>query len=263
MSLTSPVSYSNVVDAFAPLDLILYRGVGFVSDTIRFLEQEELKNGEFSHSGILVNSDLLPHVKELQPGNWYVLESTFSATKGLLEKYSTGLPNVLTGRGKFGVQIVNFAQEVPAYEKNEGAAVAWCQLINNPWKRRFAESDTDYAIRKREIIEDIWEVFQKYGARSYDWNCLDLCAALYPCLRPARNSFREVLVGDTKILSSVDLHIDPTGWLFCSELVALVYRDLDILPPSINPLNWVPVNFLGAGKSGIKNLVETPIYLKS
>lgn len=256
------LSYADVVSQFTPLDLILFRGADFVSDTIRFLEKEELKNGQFSHSAVLVNSEILPRVPQLIPGSFYTLESTFSATSGILEKFTDGVPNALTGKGKFGVQIRDFEDVVTGYLKSSGAAVAWCPLLNNPWKRRPNETDAAYADRKQEIIQDTWDVFMEYGARTYDPNCLDLGAALFPCLRPARKAFRTVLAGDEKILSSVDIKIDPTGWVFCSELVALVYHELNIIPASIKPENVTPVDFLGAGNNGIPDIVATPVTLQ-
>lgn len=254
------LTYADAAKNFQPLDLILFRGSDFVSDTIRLFEAAELKNGQFSHSGVLVNSEILPSVPQLTPGRWYVWESTASATSGILEKFTTDVPNALTGKGKFGVQIRDFEEVVSAYLQSSGAAVAWCPLKSNPWTRLPNENDVVYADRKAELIQDVRDVFVEYGTRTYDANCLDLFASLLPCLRKPRDKFRAFLVGERKILSSVDLKLDPLGWIFCSQLVTLIYQEVGVISGSINPLNVVPVDFLG--NAGIPRLPERIVYLQ-
>jgi hypothetical protein len=256
------LSYADASKNFQPLDLILFRGADFVSDTIRLFEDAVLKTGQFSHSGVLINSDILPSVPQLEPGRWYVWESTASATSGIMEKFTTPVPNALTGKGKFGVQIRDFEDVVTAYLQSSGAAVAWCPLQSNPWTRQPNETDVSYANRQKDLIQDIRDVFVEYGTRTYDANCLDLCASLFPCIRKSRDEFRTVLVNEHKIFSSVDLNIDPAGWVFCSELVTLIYQEVGVISSSINPLNVVPVDFLGAGNNGVPNLTQRIVYLQ-
>jgi hypothetical protein len=256
------LSYAEAAKNFQPLDLILFRGADFVSDTIRLFEDAVLKNGQFSHSGVLINSDILPNVPQLVPGRWYVWESTASATSGLLEKFTTPVPNALTGKGKFGVQIRDFEAVVSAYLQSSGAAVAWCPLQSNPWTRLPNETDATYVNRQKELIRDIRDIFDEYGTQTYDVNCLDLGASLFSCLRKPRDEFRTFLVGEEKIFSSVDLNIDPTGWVFCSELVALIYQEVGVISGSINSANVVPVDFVGAGNNGVPNLTQRIVYVQ-
>lgn len=255
------ISYRQVAAQLSPLDLILFKGADFVSKTIRFLEQEELKDGDFSHSGVLVNSEILPGIKQLIPGRWYVWESTMSATSGFFKQFADGVPNSLTGKGKLGVQIRDFEEVVDAYLKSPDTAVAWCKLKSNPWLPRPNETVTVYASRKQELIDDIQDIYQEYGNRTYDLNCLDLLGSLFPCCRKPRDALRTILVEERTIFSSLDLNVDPTGWLFCSQLVAIIYQDLGLIDSSKNPLNVVPVDFLGVDSNGIPKIVENPVYI--
>jgi len=259
--MANTITYSKLIEKIAPLDLILFKGGDLVSDTIRFLEKEELKNGDFSHCGLIVNSELLPTVPQLIPGKWYVWESTMSATSGLMSHFSDNVPNVETGKGKFGVQIRDFEDVIPSYLKTKGTAIAWCQLKDNPWKQKPDENILTYYWRKKKLIKKACNTHKRYGNRMYDVNFLSLFAALFPCLRKARDEFNEIFIDGHKILSSIDINIDPAGWLFCSELVALVYQRLGIIGKQFNPADVVPVDFLGYDKDGLPKLVYDPVYI--
>ena len=48
--------------------------------------------------------------------------------------------------------------------------------------------------------------------------------------------------------------------MFCSEMVAEVYKQLNILS-NIDSETIAPVEFLGYGDNGIKNLVKNPVII--
>lgn len=52
-----------------------------------------------------------------------------------------------------------------------------------------------------------------------------------------------------------------SGWLFCSELVALVYQCLKLIPDTFDPQDVIPVDFLGTDADGLPAMVGTPIYV--
>jgi hypothetical protein len=53
-------------------------------------------------------------------------------------------------------------------------------------------------------------------------------------------------------------------WLFCSELVCIVYRRLDILNNDINVQNYLPVDFVQPGaENEVYSIMQLPpIFLK-
>ena len=62
--------------------------------------------------------------------------------------------------------------------------------------------------------------------------------------------------------------LDTGKWLFCSELVAMIYKKLGLFPPNVEPKNVVPMDFIGydvdlpAG-GGIPVIVEKLIYVRT
>lgn len=254
------ISYEKLKNKLTPLDLLLFKGTDCVSDTIRFCEEEELKDGLFSHCGLVVNSEILPNVKQLVKGKWYVWESTLSATHGILRDFTDGVPSI-TGQGKFGVQIRDLEAVVNAYLKTPNTKIAWCKLITNPWNKKDKEGYFAYYNRKKKLIETVTDTHLIYGNRTYDCNVFDLLGALFPIFRIPRDIFDELLVCDEKILTSIDINIDPTGWLFCSELVTIVYQRIKLIDLTVNPHNIVPVDFILINDSPVPKLVEMPIYV--
>lgn len=258
--MTTPQSYLALVKQFTPLDLILFKGSDYVSDAICIVEQKILGDGEFSHCGILVNSDLLPTVPQLIPGRWYIWESTMSATSGILSDFTDGQPNVETGKGKFGVQIRDLEQVVTAYTKN-GGKVAWAKLLNNPW------GGVGRLVSHNNLVKTVCDVNKIYGTRTYDVNCLDLFGTVFPCMRKPRDLFDSMLYDGHLVLTSFHLEAntpnDPgiTGWQFCSELVARVYEAIGLISPNLDPRDFAPVDFLGVSPKLTACLVVTPVYI--
>lgn len=103
--------WDDLVKLITPLDLVLFAGKDIVSSTIRNLQDKKLTIGNFSHVGVIVSSFVLPHVKELQAGEWYVWESTSSLR---LPGFENEVPDIF-GKHKLGVQIRNLKQVLEVY----------------------------------------------------------------------------------------------------------------------------------------------------
>lgn len=116
--------WDDLVKLITPLDLVLFAGKDLVSSTIRNLQDKKLTIGNFSHVGVIVSSFVLPHIKELQPGEWYVWESTSSLR---LPGFENEVPDIF-GKHKLGVQIRNLKQVLDVY--NGDIYVA--KVKNNP-----------------------------------------------------------------------------------------------------------------------------------
>jgi len=257
-SIRSCRCYWEVAPLMSPFDLLLFRGTDFVSGAIRVLSRATTGNGDFSHVGIVVCSELFPHIPELKPGRWYIWESTFAArSESRLARFSDGVESV-SGRS-FGVQIRDLEDVVNSYTSN-GGRVAWASLKNNPW------GDSSKRPRLTRLAT---QLHRSLGHRRYDFNFLTLLAAIFPFLRKPRDKVRKIINGGETILVSAGLRAEsggsrgfPNDWLFCSELVAIIYQHLNIIPESFNPSEVIPVDFLGVDADGLPRLVQEPILLR-
>jgi hypothetical protein len=128
------VPWDEVRKFITPLDLVFFSGNDFVSSTICELQRQKLEIGLFSHVGIIVNSFVLPHVKELQPNELYVWESTSSLR---LPGFQNEAPDVF-GNHRIGVQIRNLKQVFESY--NGGLYIG--KLKNNPLYINYTEQNT-------------------------------------------------------------------------------------------------------------------------
>jgi hypothetical protein len=249
----TPLPYSQLQPKIQPLDLILFQGADFVSQAIRKVELKTRGDGDFSHVGLVVTSDILPDVKELVPGRLYVWESTFSGQIGSI--YKDSVLNAETGKGTFGVQIRDLEEVITAYEATPNAKVAWGHLQKNPWR---------LASTKQSLIETMRGLHAKFSQRVFDAQVMDCCAAAFPCFRPARNLFQKIEIQGHTILTSLKFIkkgnslLNPASWLFCSELVASIYQGFGILPVEKDPRDFTPVDFI-AGKSPV---IDSILYIK-
>jgi len=116
--------WDDLVKLITPLDLVLFAGKDVVSSTIRKLQNKKLQVGNFSHVGIIVSSFVLPHIKELEHGQWYVWESTSSLR---LPGFENEVPDIF-GKHKLGVQIRNLKKVLDVYNGD----IYIGKLKNNP-----------------------------------------------------------------------------------------------------------------------------------
>jgi hypothetical protein len=106
----------------------------------------------------------------------------------------------------------------------------------------------------KEIVNKMNMIYKIYGNRMYNASLLDLFSALYPVLRPLRGLKYKVIKGLGKIFrKSKKLKEDK---LFCSQFVAIIYRELGLIDSKIDVKNFVPVDFLGMDEDGQKNIVS-------
>jgi hypothetical protein len=286
-------SYESLETKFTPLDLIFFKGGDWPSKFIQYLEEKIVGDGMFSHVGILVSKDLLPGVKGLEEGEWYVWESTMSIYIPYFQE--DDVVNIETGKGKLGVQIRKLKDVVASYTKLESPAgdshspessplsgpsssdpsvkeetfVAWAPLKDNPWKNPLLRSF---------IIDKIAEVHRDTKDLSYEKNMFELGGSILSLLRPLIKLLKKIKPSRRKSktkeklprhkkssgrkkskrasLDSLGSH-DVDDSYFCSELVAYIYKELGILAATITPEWVVPMDFLGYDRDGeIPNCVE-------
>jgi len=261
-------SYDEIYNKIKPFDLIAFRGGDIISDIISNIEFHQVDVGTFSHVGMAVTSDILPFYiadgekKYLDPDKIYLFESTISYNI----PYVDGAPDITTGRGKLGVQLRDLQEVIPRYITNETTRVAWCKLIHNPLDRIDDESDDSHNARRSIIATRFQEFFSQYQGRMYEMSFIGLFSSIFPSLRGLRK-IRDFLC--TKLYSFLNYcgitknnSLGPAGWQFCSELVAAVYKDFDIIPDSFEPKDVVPVDFFGCDEDGLPVVVESPVFIK-
>lgn len=237
--------YAAYAERIKPLDLALFKGGDSVSGLIQFLEKRKLNKtssagydvgpGAFSHVGIIVTSEILDDDR-LDPNKLYVWESTMSGS------LSDGVCNI-EDESFLGVQLRDFDKVLVAYDEDPDSRIAIAHLGDTTFNRGSTR------LRKR-----FTNLFTKYDGTRYDANFLSLGSSICPCLRPAREAVENAL--------------NTEDWLFCSELVATIYKELGLFDKSVNPKNVVPTDFLGYDadskeSGGIPVIVEEPVYVVS
>ena len=208
--------YTNMKSQMKPLDLLLFKGDCFISKLIGNMEQIDvstLKNDIFTHAGMVITSEII-NEPLLAPGELYVFESTMSGKLG-------GNVGDIYGQTILGVQIRHLDEVMASYDQPNETAIAWCPLINNPF---------DDPTQKPELHQQMTLIYQQIHDRVWDMNCWDLLSALYSFMRPCR--------------SCVDKTFHTSNWLFCSEMVALVYQKIGLFPAEVIPANVIPTDFI-------------------
>lgn len=250
-TLKEGIYYEDCLPYLKPLDLVFFKGGDYVSKLICFLEKTQMPSREiqlrqlvqdggaadiFSHVGIVVTAEILEH-PSVETGKWYIWESTMSGP------LNDGVPNIL-GQSYLGVQLRDLSEVIRAYDAKADTRVAMGCLTESVRSKLLME-------HSRSLRERFTEVFNDYDGIRYDANIISLCSSLCRCCRGARE------IGEYLL--------DTEDWLFCSELVAVVYKDLGIFPAKVNPKNVVPMDFLGCDADtshdgGVPPVIQLPTY---
>lgn len=228
---------------FKPLDLVGFRGSDIVSSIIAKIQDKMLDDERFTHVGIVVTKELMPFVEEMEEGEIYVWESTYSGPV-----FSDGSKNIEKESHFFGVQIRNLKDVVSGYTKKKSAKVALCKLSNNPW---------DKEKNRKKIIKKFESVHSEYGMSLYEINPLGLLSMIFRCLRPARDvtdsmickikSHMEDIIIISPDMERYERHIEEEdfdeAFLFCSELVSMLYKIIGLMI-EIEPSDMFPMDIV-------------------
>ena len=217
------LTYAQAKDHIKPLAIVFFSGNEAVSALIRLGEalEQALRNKSaariFSHVGVIVTSDIMPSIKNAVPGKLYIMESTASG------KFISEAMDVESGKGVLGVQIRDFEYVCAVYS----GVVAVANLAKNPFDRLPEELDHTYDERITHLRHELDTFHKDHYHRHYQVNVLRLMSALIPAFRGLR-----ILFPMSK------------KWIFCSELVALLYRSVGILHAGVTAENVVPMDFI-------------------
>lgn len=208
--------YSNIKDKLRSFDIILFKGVDLISKVIESLQKRGNKipeAGDFSHIGICLRYDILKYIYPNHPkiteNCCMIWESTMSG-KLSLDVYD------INGRTVFGTQLRDFDELIIKYDDSDSSAIAIGSLIDNPI--------THSNIEETGIL--FKTIFEKYNNKQYDANIVSLISVLFPIYRSCSRTLEYIL--------------NTEEWLFCSELVAIVFKELHIYPDNVDPKTVCP-----------------------
>lgn len=230
--------YSEYKDNIKPLDIIFFKGDEFVSNSIRFFQKRRATENTtnynidpdaFSHVGLVVTHEIL-NDHRLVPYKLYIWESTMSGSM------SDGVNNI-DGQSFFGTQLRDLDEVIKAYDKSKKARIAVGSLKN--------EIFTAFDLMNLKL--QFTALFEKYNNVQYDANLVSVASTIYRFCRCCRGCTEETL--------------NTEEWLFCSEMVALIYVKLGILPKGLNSKNVAPMDFLGFDIDKMLVVVNEPVYV--
>ena len=217
-------------------DLVLFDGGNTgASLLIKSLEKYELGEGNFSHVGIIITSKSLPF-QGLEDGKLYIFESTQSGA------LTDGVLNV-EGHPFLGSQVRDFDQVLKSYDNSADTHIAVRKLVNNPL-------DTMDINNVRIIMAYL---YGKFNHKRYQIFVAQLFEAMFPRLRIFRNKRIE------------------ERFVFCSELVAYIYKGFGLLSVECNCGDVVPQDFISKDVDAMVNTtifhevqyIRHPSYLQS
>jgi hypothetical protein len=223
-------TYEEIKETLRPFDLVFFKGSDFVSNSIRNLQKLNNTSGDFSHVGMVINSDVLSCIKNSQPNKWYIWESTMSG------QWNDGIPDIETGEGYFGTQFRSLDAVVDAYSKNPNTEIAFSSLFNNPIIKKDDESNEIYTFRIQQLKKQLQDTYEQFNHRIYDANLVNLIATIVPFCRCFRNCTRNES-------------------FFCSELVSIIYKKIGIFPWYLNEEDITPETLLSR-RFIIKNYIR-------
>jgi hypothetical protein len=203
------VAWSEIRSQVKTLDMILFRGWDWVSRGMIVVERRALgpEAAHYTHIGIVIRGSDFPKTSRFYSDTkLYVFECT--------DPKEDGVPN-FNGKHFTGVQLRDLDAIVLHYDCFEDSELAWLRMHDD--------------VRPDIDPEALERVVERYRGREFDWNPLDLFGTVYEKVRPWRNLFERT---------------HSSKKLFCSQLVALVLRDLGVIASDIEPLDVLPCDFL-------------------
>lgn len=217
-----------------PFDIVFFKGHTLFSSIINILEKhgnKVPKSGEFTHVAIIINSNVVNNDK-LLPGKLYILES-------IVGGYFAGGVKDIDGNTFSGVQIRALDEVIEMCDKPNSTTIAWGKLRSNPIDTMPIE---EAKIRMTEFCND-------YVGKTYDANPYSLLSAVFPCMRKQRNKVEEIC--GTK------------EWYFCSEIVAMALKRLDVYSQNIDEKNVLPrdIAFPELDTDPMPHIIDTLTYV--
>jgi hypothetical protein len=257
--------YAVIKDQIQDLDLIFFKGNAFVSKIITTMTRWVTGKGDWSHVGLVVSKRLLPNLKtDDPPDTLYIWESTLSSNTRHHRNDSNSQQHADTVQGMlqqaretvcaesnkpvFGVQVRRLDDVLQeCFRKN--VRIGWGKLIVSPQRKRLDETEDMYIIRLHNMKLLLNNLHDEYYHRPYEKNPFRLASSLTPCLKGCRS---DCCPGRT--------------WIFCSQLVGIIYQQLGLIDQQIDPGAITPQMLANPETShtvNIMRIIAPPIVLTS
>jgi len=201
-------------------DIIFFRGAEGVSSFISWIQKKLHGNGaqRFTHVGMIIRGEDFPFGSPFYaPDKIYVFESTQSGSLG------DGTENVHF-KSILGVQLRNLDRVAETYDAGPNSKMAWGKMRE--------EIRPPPTMKRAELL---LIMIRKYQGLRYDASFIDLTASLFKFMRGIRSVKNSIMSCGS---------CNQKNWIFCSELVANIYKDFNLLPVFVNPENVLPCDFL-------------------
>lgn len=219
---------SNLQD----FDLIFFSGDSFTSKCVKYCEIKQLNVPVgvvvYCHVGIVLTSKVLKHPK-VKDGVLYIWESCMSWG---------GVKDTIYDETFLGVQLRELEPVIEDYYRSSGMnTVIALGLLQSNFR---INAERNFNLSTFNIF------FDQYNHTIYEVEPVNLLASIFPFFRKERKEVDEIIKSDT--------------FLFCSELVALAYKQLKIYTALVNPSNVVPMDIIGydidnLNRGGISNVL--------
>ena len=265
------VPYEGIKPFIKSFDLIGFHGGDGVSNFIDKVQTKMaghvITGKVITHVGVAIRAEDFPVDHYLYKPEYeqqiYVWESTMSgplAFDGVRNidggkcqfckvcdcfGFTSCMPNVPHRFGFLGTQFRDLDNLTIRYDANPGAVLVWGRL--NEENRKKADA----------MLPSLSELMDTWNGISYNSTCccIDLCAAALPFFRKVQDFYNKVFCLEK-----------TNGSQFCSEFVANLYKELNILQRNIEANKVVPADYLTRiddhhlekltnthGKSALKN----------
>ena len=216
---------SNLQD----FDLIFFSGDSFTSNCVKYCQKKEIEKsceniGDiiiYSHVGIVITSKVLKHPK-IKDNVLYIWESCLSWG---------GVKDVIFDETFLGTQLRELELVIKDYYKSSG--------VNTVIALGLLRSNVRLNLERNFNVNNFNIFFNQYNHTIYDIIPTSLLGSIFKYFRPARKEVDEIIKADS--------------FIFCSELVALLYKQLHIYTALVNPSNVVPMDIIGYDLDKLNN----------
>ncbi len=247
--------YETIKSKIRTCDLMLFRAHDIVSNVISKVESFVDGNGDYTHVGMCIKGSSFWYPNGapewLNKDELYILESTMNGT-------FKNVPDV-EGLNKSCVQLRELDKVIEHYKIDKRNGIGLLQL-----KELCRPLDIDFDSEKLQ------KEYDKYRGMHYDISPIDLISTVCPVVRTLQGNYIFRSIRDYlgalcfgKNRNGPNEHDNLiSNWQFCSELVANIYVDLNMLPHEVDPSAIIPSDLVVCNeKKHIFNIFEQIIQI--
>jgi len=167
------LNYQQTLDQVKCLDLIFFKKNS--SSVSSAPSSSKTRDSKYSHAGMIVNSEVLPGIAGMKTGSYYVLQTSGSgdltSSDGSVAPAPDSTDTTETSNGRsikyYGVHLTELGTVLKRYTNPDlSTGVALAKFSDNPLIQGANESSSKFKKRKKTIISQIEQFYQKSKARN-------------------------------------------------------------------------------------------------